>query len=365
MKKKFILLTISIYLFISTFAFVADGAEKLPGYGADLSQTSVSGLSSGAFMSTQLHVAYSDIFIGAGIIAGGPYYCASSFNATTFSERMLMATQTCMTPFIASQGPDGKKLFEKAEGFAREQKIADIGNLKDDKVYIFSGSNDQVVRTIVVDQVEAFYKAAGIPAENIQYIKTVNSGHAIITEDNGNECSANEEPFISDCDFDQAHRILTHIYGELNDPDSLAWLPLFKSKAAKSGKIIEFDQTEFIEGDRSSMSESAYAYIPKSCETKSCKVHVAMHGCLQGYKEIKDDYYTETNYNDIADINDIIVLYPQAEVSKTVPLNPLGCWDFWGYSSTDQSNPDFYTREAPQMKAIVKMVKRLAEPRSQ
>jgi poly(3-hydroxybutyrate) depolymerase len=113
------------------------------------------------------------------------------------------------------------------------------------------------------------------------------------------------------------------------------------------------------------MSESAYAYIPKSCETKSCKVHVAMHGCLQGYKEIKDDYYTETNYNDIADINDIIVLYPQAEVSKTVPLNPLGCWDFWGYSSTDQSNPDFYTREAPQMKAIVKMVKRLAEPRSQ
>lgn len=357
MKKSFIILSVLTYLIvIFSGQVVVSAAEKLPGYGADLSQTSISGLSSGAFMTTQLHVAYSDLFTGAGIVAGGPYYCAGSFNATTFTERMLMATQTCMTPFVASQGPDGKKLFEDAKVFASENKIADLANLKDDKVYIFSGSSDNVVKTIVVDQVEEFYKAAGVPAENILYNKTINAGHALITDDNGNDCSANKEPFISDCDFDQAHRILIHIYGELNPPakeDSL------------SGKIIEFDQSEFIEGDRSSMSESAYAYIPNSCETKSCKVHVAMHGCLQGYKEIKDDYYTETNYNDIADTNDIIVLYPQAEVSKTVPLNPLGCWDFWGYSSTDQSNPDFYTREAPQMKAIVKMVRRLAEPRSQ
>lgn len=357
MKKSFTLLSVSIYLIIIfTGQVIAANAQKLPGYGADLSQTSISGLSSGAFMTTQLHVAYSDIFIGAGIVAGGPYYCAGSFNATTFSERILMATQTCMTPFVASQAPNGKKLFEKAKGFASENKIADLANLKDDKVYIFSGSSDNVVKTIVVDQVEEFYKAAGVPAENIHYNKTINAGHALITEDSGNDCSANEEPFINDCDFNQAHRILIHIYGKLNlpaDPDSL------------SGKVIEFDQSEFLEGERTSMSEVAYAYIPNSCETKTCKVHVAMHGSLQGYKEIKDDYYTETNYNDIADTNDIIVLYPQAEVSKTIPLNPLGCWDFWGYSSADQSNPDFYTREAPQMKAIVKMVKRLAEPRSQ
>jgi len=47
--------------------------DKLPSYGADVTQISVSGLSSGAFMTSQLHVAYSDIVNGVGIVAGGPY----------------------------------------------------------------------------------------------------------------------------------------------------------------------------------------------------------------------------------------------------------------------------------------------------
>jgi hypothetical protein len=34
----------------------------------------VSGLSSGAFFAHQLHVAYSGLFDGAAIVAGGPYY---------------------------------------------------------------------------------------------------------------------------------------------------------------------------------------------------------------------------------------------------------------------------------------------------
>jgi hypothetical protein len=67
----------------------------------------------------------------------------------------------------------------------------------------------------------------------------------------------------------------------------------------------------------------------------------------------------------MGDTNDIIMLYPQVEPSKEIPQNPLGCWDFWGYSSTDPENPNFYTKEAPQMKAIVNMVKRLGEPKKE
>jgi hypothetical protein len=54
------------------------------------------------------------------------------------------------------------------------------------------------------------------------------------------------------------------------------------------------------------------------------------------------------------------VLYPQAQDSQPDPLNPQGCWDFWGYSSKTH---DFYTKDAPQMKAIMAIVDRLGEPR--
>ncbi len=49
---------------------------QLAAYGADPKQTTVSGLSSGAFMAVQLQVAYSGSIVGSGAVAGGPSYCA-------------------------------------------------------------------------------------------------------------------------------------------------------------------------------------------------------------------------------------------------------------------------------------------------
>lgn len=37
---------------------------------------SVSGISSGAYFAVQMQVDYSSGIIGAGVIAGGPFYCA-------------------------------------------------------------------------------------------------------------------------------------------------------------------------------------------------------------------------------------------------------------------------------------------------
>lgn len=42
-------------------------------YGADSTQVSVSGLSSGAYMAVQLHVAYSKSIMGLGVVAGGMF----------------------------------------------------------------------------------------------------------------------------------------------------------------------------------------------------------------------------------------------------------------------------------------------------
>ena len=57
----------------------------LPALNIDIEDTSVSGISSGGFMSVQMQVAHSGIIRGAGVVAGGPYYCAqdSVMKATT------------------------------------------------------------------------------------------------------------------------------------------------------------------------------------------------------------------------------------------------------------------------------------------
>lgn len=355
MKIKHLVVLSTLLCSAQIMTASADDAVSLPAYGADLTQTSVSGLSSGAFMTSQIHVAYSNDFIGAGVIAGGPYYCSGSYS---WQSHLQNAMTTCMSPLTASVAPDGEKLFGKAETFAANGFIDDLNNLKDDKVYLFSGKNDKTVKTLVVDQTKAFYAAADVAETQIKYNSAVDAGHAIITnDDNDVPCSETHAPYINDCDFIQSHRILKHIYGEdLRDAVKTEEL---------SGKIVEFNQAEFIppSGKHSSMSEKAYAYVPKSCETGACRVHVAFHGCEQGANfQVKfnetygDQYYTTTGYNELADANNIIVLYPQAEGSNTIPFNPKGCWDFWGYSSND-----FYKKTAPQMVAVMGMVKRLGE----
>jgi len=74
-------------------ALAAAGAPPLPALGADVAQITVSGLSSGAFMATQFSVAYSASIAGAGIVAGGPYYCAG-LGGTTGPARYLVTATT-------------------------------------------------------------------------------------------------------------------------------------------------------------------------------------------------------------------------------------------------------------------------------
>ena len=57
----------------------AESTQRLGQYQIEPGKNSISGLSSGAFMTVQLHLAHSSRFCGAGIVAGGPYRCAESF----------------------------------------------------------------------------------------------------------------------------------------------------------------------------------------------------------------------------------------------------------------------------------------------
>jgi poly(3-hydroxybutyrate) depolymerase len=326
-------------------------SPPLPALGANLAAASVSGISSGGYMAAQLATAYSSRFMGVGVIAAGPYYCSGTFPKLSLLEN---ATTTCMSPSIAAVAADAEVSWKNASSFAADKLIDPVGNLAGQGVYIFSGSNDHTVKTMVVDQVEKYYQLAGVAPQRILYRKN-EAGHAIVTSDSDDvPCADTDAPYINNCGFVQSHELLRHLYGQ----DGAA-----ANDGVPKGMLIKFDQREFFKGStRSSMNETGFAYVPQDCQKESCKVHIALHGCEQGRRTIGDRFYNGTGYNEYADNNKIIILYPQAKASKGIPPNPKGCWDFWGYSNEGKV-PPFYAKGAPQMAAIIAMLDRLGAAR--
>jgi hypothetical protein len=341
---------------------------QLGSYKVRKGESSVSGLSSGAFMTVQLHLAYSASFAGAGVIAGGPYRCAESWRgAAVIAEDAYVqgALFICMNPLTEATAPDADHLVRLARKTAADGLIDDLGNLADDRVYIFSGRSDRVVSSKVVSRTERFYRALGV--QQLAYDNTQDAGHAIITRNpEDSPLPVNQPPYINRGPFWQSHAILQHIYPKLKPPAT-----------QPTGTLVRFDQAEFFGGEkRASMSPFGYAYIPRAvAEGAPARVHVALHGCKQGYNYVEfvngrpdtarqppygNRYFTSTGYNEIADSNDLIVLYPQAEgFDDGATQNPDGCWDWWGYTSEDHDEPDYYTRNAIQIKAIHAMLERL------
>ena len=79
-------------LLLATFLISATAvaAEPLPPVSAHTERISVSGLSSGAAMATQLSVAYSDRVAAVGMMAGPPYGCAQGASRTAVINCLTM-----------------------------------------------------------------------------------------------------------------------------------------------------------------------------------------------------------------------------------------------------------------------------------
>src|SRR6478735_3675033 len=183
-------------------------AEELPKLGIALAQTSVSGLSSGAYMAGQIEVAHSKDIKGAGIVGGGPYACAEAqasrqvpFWPSAVLQNAQQALNQCMQTTAGT--PDPKALTKRAEELAADGKIDPLAGLADDNVYLFSGNEDQTVTRPVVEAAAEFLKEAGVAATNLTLVEK-EGGHAFITEQGGAACGITATPFVSDCDYDQA-----------------------------------------------------------------------------------------------------------------------------------------------------------------
>ena len=328
--------------------------SSLPAINAEISTTSVSGLSSGAYMAGQFQFAHSKIIVGAGIVAGGPYGCAQSIYGAQLRGpgapfiNLSKAINGCMLNGMRLWDvPNPETLWDRAKQRARDGEIDAIEHIRDDRVYIYSGQNDRTVMSEIVAATAQFYELSGISKNHLAYLSDQAAGHAFVTTNHGVACGETGQPYITDCDYDQAGAILAHIYGELA-PRSVE--PL--------GHFQVFHQEEFTEGlPNHGMSDKGIFYLPQACtQREKCRVHVVFHGCSQNHGKVGSEFAERSGFAEWADNNRIVVLFPQTKLS---PLNPKGCWDWWGY--TGQA---YLTKSAPQIVAIWRMLKRLSQSMS-
>ncbi len=309
----------------------AGAAEPLPRLNFFPGNVTVSGVSSGGYMATQYQVAYSKDVIGAGIIGAGPWLCAQGV--------ITRALQDCLEG--SAGGPNERALVAALRASAAAGAVDDPSWLAPDRIWIFHGAKDMRIGDAVADLLLRFYKAF-VPLERIRFETQLPAAHGFPTVAEGGDCAVDAPPWILACNYDAAGEMLKFLYGDLVEP-----------AGEPSGELREFEQSRYVDrGTLASMADTGFIFVPKDCAAGArCRVHVAFHGCRQGVGEIGRLFARRAGYNRWADANRIVVLYPQAKKSLFWPVNPRGCWDWWGYSGAD-----YAARSGAQLSAVHRML---------
>ena len=309
--------TIPLLMLLVTLAGCGGGSSDSPpaapaaGVDAALrSRISVSGVSAGGFMAVQSHVALADRIGGVGVVAAGPYHCAQG--------DVQIALSRCMTADDLAVEP----LVRFAREAAAAGELAPVAELESARVWIFHSPADSVVAPAAGRALAEFYTAF-VPGEQVALVDDVETAHGWPTLDSGAACLEWGGDFINDCDYDTAGAILRHLHDGLEA----------RAPQANPDNLVEADFSAYF-GPGSHVAESGYMYIPDACrdDAGDCGLHIAFHGCVQGAEFIEDRFAAQSGFNEWAESNKLIVVYPQVEKSL---FNPKGCWDWWGYTDDD------------------------------
>lgn len=281
----------------------------------------VSGVSSGAYMAVQMHVAYSSSICGAGVLAGGPFFCAQDGG-------LVVAMSSCETgvPAIPVAELAVVMATTAAAGY-----LDPLINLASSRVWLLSALNDTVVAHDVVRSCAELYEYY-VPHAAVRFVENAPGEHAYMTTNFGNTCETLGSPYINNCGYDAAGEMLQWLFsGGLTPPTSA------DRARAGAGTLYTFSSAAFVEPlwtPLSGIAEEAYIYAPDACLRSAggaaCRLHVAFHGCEQAAADIGTDFVLHAGYVPWADANNLVVLFPQALANA---VNPKGCWDWWGYTS--------------------------------
>ena len=304
-----------------------------PVFDIDPARVSVSGVSAGAYMATQFHVAHSGLVRGSGLIAGGPWGCARD------------SLNTGLRECVKDANPDVEPLAAMAAEWAAGNgpgPIDSLDNLDGSPVWLFRAPGDDAMGLDLSQASAAFYERFGASATLVSDVDTV---HGVPTVDTGAACDSFEPPYLNACGYDAAGEILRTIHAGAD------------GALAPRGPAAGSLTTVTVPGaDDASLLDTAFLYVPEACANgERCGLHVFFHGCQMSSELLDEVVARGAGFNEWADSNRFIVLYPQVRSSRLAPMNPMGCFDWWGYTGSA-----YATREGAQIGAVKAVVDRLA-----
>lgn len=278
-------------------------------------------------MAHQMMIAHSNLFLGSGTFAGGPYNCSRGD-----SQR---AKDICMKMPELIQSKD---LINDITSFANSGLIHSPIELNNKKIFIFHGTMDPTIAPVASNRIEEIYTHF---KAKILFEKNIAAGHGLPTLLTDQKCELTKAPWLNNCQFDGVGKMFNWFYGNLKPATD-----------AIPENMYSFDQLEF-SNLSPHFSQEGQVYIPKNCMGGSaqCKLHIALHGCLQNPQFAGNEYITNAGYNPWAESNSIVILYPSIVASR---VNPQGCWDWFGY--TDKK---YNTKEGVQIEILKKMIYQL------
>ncbi|HYG86714.1 MAG TPA: PHB depolymerase family esterase [Azospirillum sp.] len=347
----------------------------------DRNDIAVSGISSGAAMAHQVHIAHSAELAGVGMVAGPPYRCADYFKGSTeFPVTSdVTAVGLCTAYYkkvglpldaMAKQPIEPSRLHELIDDAAKANKVDALKGVCGDHVFLIAGAIDDTVPAKVTDATADLYRWLLGKCGDDSYVKahlTVEKRpgmpHTMPTDSSAEpaQCAAGS-PYIADCDYPGASDILRFLH-----PKRTAGQPA--NRPPNPENLIKFSQRNVIGGfnPQGLMHENGYLYVPEKCRKgETCSLHIALHGCHQNEDQINEGtkdpskrylFPIDAGYNDVAERYGIVVLYPQASATGSTGGNPSGCWDWWGYASPGY----YYQKDAIQIRNIWKIVDALAK----
>ncbi len=291
-------------------------SEGLPTLRLDPARVAVAGISSGAIMAQQAHLAYADRLRGAALLSGPPYQCAGG--------SLEQALGQCMA--APAPGPDAAVLAQRIVERSGRGELAPLEGLRGDAVLVAHGRHDAVVSGPVARAALAVYE--NLPQAAAMRLRWDGDGdfaHLWPTVDAGGDCATTAAPYLGNCGRDFAAEVVLTLFGEA------------AGKADDTtGELVGFAQAPFNPDGRDALlDDRGYVYVPKVCaDGERCGLLVVFHGCDQGAAVVGDAFARDNGLNRLAADHRLVVLYPQARASYA-PLNPKGCWDWWGFSGAD------------------------------
>eukprot|EP00038_Savillea_parva_P012977 m.208168 g.208168 ORF g.208168 m.208168 type:complete len:262 (+) comp24038_c0_seq1:123-908(+) len=235
------------------------------------------------------------------------------------------------------------------------------------RYWLYRGANDVCYKVGSVDHAADFFQSLG---GRVNFVNsTVPSLHAIPTLSDGTACGTEGNytqryPHgLEACDYDGAGHCLSHMCGPLRPP-----VP------QRDGGLSMFDQREFDVPRAGLDVTGGFLYVPESCDHRfvtalpdvrvKCTLHIFLHGCgmsaasPSGTYAFNDTYARRAGFNEWAESNNIVILYPQLHYGThraTCASEADDCWDQGG--STGDS---FADKGGAQMTALKSMIDRLS-----